>query len=122
MAAHGGGRTVRRAVMIAASLVGAGVAIQVVLQMVSILAGYFDRSNTGSLAGDAGFFAAFFGLALVPLALLVAMLAGIGRYLRAKQDPAFFTRAIWVALAMMMVSLGLLLADAGTLGGGIIPH
>jgi hypothetical protein len=108
--------------MIGGSLAGVGVAIQLVLQIVSIIAGYFDQLKGGSLAGDAGFFAAFLGLALVPLALLVAMLAGLGRYIRVKQDPAFFTRAIWAALAMMMVSLGLLLADVGALGGGIIPH
>ena len=68
------------------------------------------------------FFAAFLGLALVPLALFVVMLASIGRWVRARQDPAFFTRAIWAAVAMTFVALALLLADVGTLGGGVIPH
>ena len=112
----------RLAVTIGGSVVGVGVALQLVLKTVSLIAGHLDRLNSGSLAGDAGFFAAFLGMALVPLALFLLVLAGIGRWVRSRQDPGFFTRAIWAALAMMIISLALLLADVGVLGGGIIPH
>ena len=112
----------RLAVIIGGGVVGVGVALQLLLEIVSVIAAYVERVNPGNLAGDSGFFAAFLGLALVPLALLLVMLACIGRWVRARQDPAFFTRAIWAAVAMTIVSLTLLLADLGTLGGGIIPH
>ena len=112
----------RWVVIICGSVVGVGVALQIVLKIVSLVAGRVERLNAGSLASDAEFFAAFLGLALVPLGLILVLLAGIGRYVRARQDPAFFTRAIWAALAMTIVTLALLLAGVATLGGGIIPH
>jgi len=112
----------RLAVIIGGSVVGAGVALQLALTIVSLIAGHVERLNVGSLAGDAGFFAAFLGLALVPLAVIVVVLASIGRWARARQDPAFFTRAILAAVTMTIVTLGLLLAGVGSLGGGIIPH
>jgi len=112
----------RLAVIIGGSVVGIGVALQLGLKIVSLIAGSVERLNAGSLAGDAEFFAAFLGLALAPLALIVVMLASIGRWVRARQDAAFFTRAIWAAVAMTVVTLALLLAGVGSLGGGIIPH
>jgi glycine/D-amino acid oxidase-like deaminating enzyme len=112
----------RRVVIIGGSVVGVGVALQLALTIVSLIAGHVERLNAGSLAGDAGFFAAFLGLALVPLAVIVVVMASIGRWIRARRDPAFFTRAILAAVTMTIVTLGLLLAGVGSLGGGIIPH
>ena len=112
----------RLVLIIGGSVVGVGVALQLALKIVSLIAGHVERLNAGSLSGDAGFFAAFLGLALVPLAVLLVVLAIIGRFVRARQDPVFFTRAIWGALAMTIVALALLLANVGELGGGIIPH
>ncbi len=112
----------RLVVTIVGSVLGVGVALQLALKIVSLIAGHVESLNAGSLAGDAAFFAAFLGLALVPLALLLVVLASIGRWVRARQDPAFFTRAIGAAVAMTIVTLALLFASVGELGGGIIPH
>lgn len=112
----------RRVVTIGGSLVGVGVAVQLVLTIVALIAAHVESLSSGSLAGDAGFFAAFLGLALVPLAVLFLVLAMIGKYFDARQNPVFFRRAIGVAVAMTIVSLALLLGGVGELGGGIIPH
>ena len=108
----------RLAVTVSAAAVGAGVLLQLVLTLVSLIAGYMDA---GSLAGDAGFFAAFSGLALVPLTVLLVLLASIGKWVRA-HDARFFQRARWAAVTMMVLASALLLGNAGTLGGGIVPH
>ena len=109
----------RRVVSIGGSVVAAGVALQLALKIVSMIAG---QMSGGNLASDSAFFGAFLGLALVPLGLLLVVLAVIGRFVRARQDAVFVTRAIWRALAMTIIALALLLADVGSFGGGIIPH
>jgi hypothetical protein len=112
----------RRAIMVLGSVAGIGVAIQLALTIVGVVAGQIDRPNAGSLAGDAGFFAAFLGLGLVPFAVLVVAIAVIGKCLQSPQNSVFFTRAIWAAITTALIALALLVAGVGALGGGIIPH